>query len=182
MSTSYFLRLTPRNPTCLDAIRNIIDPLSYKYVISQEETPRVHYHICMWCHKSIENLRYHLKQRVDGQIYISGKDIEDKINAIAYTIKDGNYVHRNLDITEFLLANAVTKRKLKFDDLIDQLKDEYNPSTMSDQTLVRKILEIYTKCKRKPYKQHIRALYDTIKLSKDSRYIDRMVEQIICNY
>lgn len=181
MSHSYFARITPRYPGSLQQMEDIISPLAGKYVISLETTPRPHFHICLWASKSIENLRYHLKSRIDGQIYISGKDIEDKIAAIAYTIKDGNYVYRGLDVAEFLLANSVSKPKLDFDQLIKDLTNKYDPRSMSDQSLIKSIIQIYIDCHRKPYRQHIRSLFDSIKLSKDRSYIDRITEQILLN-
>lgn len=181
MSSSYFVRITPRHEGSLQQLETIVSPLASKYVISQETTPRLHFHLCLWANKSIENLRYHLKSHIDGQIYISGKDIDNKIQAIAYTIKDGNYVHRGLDVAEFLLANQVAKPKANFEQLIKDLTNKYEPRTMSDQSLIKSIIQIYIDCHRKPYKQHIRALFDTIKLSKDSAYIDRITEQILLN-
>lgn len=181
MSRSYFARLTPRNPTSLKAVEELVSFYSNKYVISQEEATRVHFHICMWCDKGIENLRYHLKSKIDSQIYLSGKDIEDKVSAIAYTIKDGYYVHRGLDVNEFLLANAVTRPKVDFDDTIKRITDDYDPSYVSDQKLLTQIIDTYIQCRRKPYKQHIRALYDSIKISKDQTYKQRLIENILSN-
>lgn len=181
---SYFCRFTPHSDTdySLDKLSEFISQLSNKYVISYEQKPRNnHYHICLWdVNRSPENLRYHFRTNLVGKVYISGKEIEDQVKAIAYTIKDGSYKSHGIDVFTWMAALRTTKKKESFDEDLTELTDRYSPNLYDDKWLCGGILELYKKFNRKVYTQHIRALMTTIKLKKDPHYRDKLVDKILC--
>lgn len=181
--SSYFCRYTPRKPeeTTLDDMEAFIRELTDEFVISYEHLPRNdHFHICLWkVKRSPENLRYHLKTHLVGQVYISGKEIEDKVKAIAYTIKDGSYRSSGIDVFTWMSAMRTTHKKVKFDDDVKELTERYDPQLYNDEWLAGGIIEIYRKHNRKIYVQHLRALLQTIKMHKDSNYKLQLIDKIV---
>lgn len=127
---NYFIRVTPDNPSDynLDTVFKIFkkyDPT--KLVVAVEQGTREHYHIAIWgVTRSSANLRANIKLYIDCQVYISGKDIQDKIKAIAYCFKDGHYRHMGLDVVEFLQAVSVSKPKLKYDKILQEIEKDYD--------------------------------------------------------
>lgn len=183
MGRSYFIRFTPTDPTVysLDIVRYVIDTffMPEKYVIGREKASSEHYHIALWnMDYTPEALRYQLKNRLKGQIYISGKEIEDKIKSIAYCFKDGDYIDHGLSIMEFLQATSISKPKIKYDDLLAQAEELYDGD---DKKFTRNLLEAHIKTNKKIYLPHIKAQVLLTKLKKDryGTYKEYLVEKII---
>lgn len=185
MERSYFIRFTPSTPTAysLGALKYVFEYHFEKtsYLIAEEKAAHTHYHIALWGIKlTPETLRYQLKQRLEGQIYISGKEIEDKVKAIAYCIKDGNYISFNLDALALIQATGISKRKLKFDDLLLQAETDYQGD---DKKFLKQLIEAHVKTNKKVYMQHIKAQLLLTKLKKDTygTYTQYLIEKIIDN-
>ena len=176
----YFVRITPNdNATFDDIIDMMIHMEIEKYFICYEEAARPHYHLCLWTKRSPENLRYQLKERVNGQVYISGKEIQDKVKAIAYCMKDGNYIEKNIDINTFLLAKTITHKKVKFEEELKQIIDNKD---LSIRTLVKQIVELHIKYNRKIYRQHIKAMIELIRVKRCPDYKDKLIEYFLEDY
>lgn len=174
----YFARFTPsKEAVSLDDIVPILEELSNSYVVSYEEASRPHFHFYMESDFSPERLRYRLKSRLTGQIYISGKDVEDKVRTIAYTIKDGNYRLKNIDVNTFLMAKQQSHPKETFDKEIKELYE----GTYETEDLVDKIVDLYIKYNRKIYIQHIQSLVRTIQARNNERYRKSLVRRIYEN-
>lgn len=172
--SEYFIRVTPYDTSTLDDIRNVFEQLNFdSYVLSRELASRVHYHAYIRTTKSAERLRYQLKQRVGGQIYISGKQVEDQVRAIAYTIKDGSYIYKDIDVNTFLKAVQLSKPKTTFDDRIKEIKSR-------DPTVVtRGVVRAYKEFNRKPHLHHIESLVRYILLKNDDTYENVVVNKIL---
>lgn len=175
----YFLRITPYKPLSFEDIIVEIEKLNIdKYIIAYEEASRPHYHLCLFSERGVENLRYRLKQCIEGQIYLSGKDIEKKVNSIAYCMKDGNFRQKNLDWFEFCQAKQMAKPKESFDDSIKKID-----LTKSNREILEYILDIHVKFNRKIYKQHIKALFELIRLKKEGHtYRETLVKEFLGEY
>lgn len=181
-----FGRFTPDKPdNCsLDILIEFLKNYTNTYVVSYEtDASRPHYHFAIFkVEVSTELLRTHFKNKfIPGQLYLSGKNIEDKIKTIAYTIKDGLYKSNLLDINDFLMASVISRPKLKYDNLIHDIEDEYLKGSLTDKQLVSKILQAYIDTNKKVYIQHIKATALLIKLKKESNKTnkDLIIERII---
>lgn len=175
MEHSYFLRITPSSTLSYEDIITVLTNLSIdKWFICFEEASRPHYHLCIWCVRSVENLRYRLKAEINGQIYISGKQIEDKLKAIAYCMKDGNYRHQNVNILDIMSAKAISHKKVTFDEELKSLD-----TSGTKREIVGAIIDLHVKYNRKMYKQHIRALFDLIMAKKDVSYREILIKDIL---
>jgi len=176
MEHSYFVRITPYNSISFEDIIEVLHSIDIqKYCISYEEASRPHYHLCLWSPRSVENLRWNLKQAINGQVYISGKEIQDKVKAIAYTIKDGNYRQNGIDIHTFLMANQIKHKKVKFDDELKLITDDLQ---LSGRSLIGAIIDLHVKCNRKIYRAHIRAIYELAMCKRDKNFRSETIERI----
>lgn len=182
--SSYFIRFTPFDDRTNDlaSVTATVDKLEpSKFVVAREHAKREHYHIAVWgVKRTPESLRAFLKKDLEGQIYISGKEIQDKITAIAYCFKDGDYIHQGLNVDEFLQAHAVSKRKIKFDDELSKIEEAYEGD---DKKFIGDILDLHAKTNKKPYLQHIKAQLLLTKLKKDKygTYRTYLIDKIIDN-
>lgn len=174
----YFIRLTPHDPAItLEDIEVILHAVgATSYVVSLETQPRQHFHAYLETSRSPENLRYQLKSHLNGQVYISGKDVMDKVRTIAYTIKDGNYKYFNLDMATFMMAKATTHKKRKFDDVIKEIIDTDN---LSPANIVNGIILAHIEFNRKIYPAHIKALLRTIQAKRCDSYRLELVQHIV---
>lgn len=168
-----FLRITPVDSMTLEDIKNIIEPLCKSYLISIEEASRVHFHIVMYTDRSVEDIRYQIKKKQGLQVYISGKQIEDKVKTIAYTIKDGNYIFKDIDAFALMRATQVTYKKLTFDKEIEAIK------YWDDSSLFDDVLNLYQKYNKKIDKRHFINLLRTIKLKNSSDYREQFKKNIL---
>lgn len=172
-----FIRLTPYGPSELCRVDEIVRNLNpTSYCLSQEEATRRHYHLYFNGDYTIERIRYRLKSQIDAQVYISGKDVQDKIRTIAYTIKDGNYTHHNLDVNTFLMAQQVTFKKKTFDDSVKELKQI---QWSSIEELVDAVIDIYIEFNKKIYEQHLSALVKTIYISQSNKFREHIKGKIL---
>lgn len=180
---SFFGRFTPRDDTKynLQILEEFFSKFTHKYVISYEQKPRNnHYHFCIWdVDRSPENLRYHIKLSLEGHVYLSGKEIENKVNAIAYTIKDGSYKSAGIDIFTWMEAVRTSKPKKDFNEEYKKLVEHYDPNLHSERWLVGGLLELHKEFNKKIYINHIRALKDLIFLKKQPNYREKLIDKII---
>lgn len=181
-----FGRFTPDKPDehSLDTLIEFLKNYSNKYVVSYEtDAKRPHYHFAIFnVETSTELLRTHFKSKYKpGQLYLSGKNIIDKIKTIAYTIKDGLFKSNGLDVNDFLMASVIARPKVKYDNLMKDIEDEYLKGSLNDKQLVSKILDAYLQTNKKIYIQHIKASALLIKLKKESNKSKRdlLIERII---
>lgn len=176
----YFIRITPYDRVSLDDVENLFKILKVeRYVVSYEEASRPHYHAFLETSYTAERMRYQIKAHLNGQIYISGKEVQHKVKAIAYTIKDGNFRMKNIDVNEYLMAKSITHQKPNFDKELKEITDKEWTEDQKRQ-LTEEVLELYVKFNRKIYIQHIQAIVRT-SLSKDKKYRFRLVEKILEN-
>lgn len=178
---SYFVRITPRDALSFEDIELVLSDLQIsQYFICYEEASRPHYHLCLFSQRGVENLRYQLKSKVNAQVYISGKEIEDKVKAVAYCMKDGKWKQKNMDINTVLMASSITHKKQNFD---TELKELIDNTQGSIQTIVEQILDLHVKYNRKIYRQHIKALVELIRLKKEGNtYRQQLVKYFIDEY
>lgn len=177
---SYFVRITPRDPISYEDIETVLSTLHIEqWFICYEEASRPHYHLCLFSERGVENLRYRLKKEINGQVYISGKQIEDKVKAIAYCMKDGNYRHKNIDVNTFLMANSITHKKEKFE---DELKKFIDDTEHSIRHIVEGIIDLHIKYNRKIYRQHIKALVELIKAKRCPNYRQQLINYFLDEY
>lgn len=179
--TSFFLRYTPHQTDhSLLSIQSVINQLEpTKFVVAREKATHEHYHIALWgVKRSPESLRAFLKLKLIGKWYISGKEIEDKVKAIAYCIKDGDYIYNNLDVNEFLQANSISKRKVKYDDLLATAEKDYSGD---DKKFVAALIDAHVRTNRKVYLPHIKAqlLLTKLKFDKYGTYKEYLVDKIM---
>lgn len=181
---SYFIRLTPdcSADVNLDIVFKLFknyDPT--KLVVAVEQGTREHYHIAIWgVTRSSANLRANIKLHLDCQVYISGKDIENSVKAIAYCFKDGNYKYMGLNIDEFLQAVSVSKPKLKYDKILQEIDRDYDGD---DKKYLSKVFQAHVDTNKKVYMQHIKAqlLLTKLKHDKYGTYKTYLIEKIIDN-
>lgn len=175
-----FIRITPDDESTLEDIKTIIEDatLPDAYVLSREVASSVHYHLLVYTPFSPERVRYRIKGSLSCQIYISGKDIQDKVKAIAYTIKDGHYVHKGLNVQEWLMAKQKTHKKITFEDAISTIEASYIKDR-NDEVLVQEIIQLHIDFKKKIYRNHLKGWYETIRIRADNGYRDKVVKEIL---
>lgn len=175
-----FIRITPDDESTLDDMKAIIEEATMpdSYVLSREVASSVHYHLLVYTPFSSERVRYRIKGSISCQIYISGKDIQDKVKAIAYTIKDGHYVHKGLNIQEWMMAKQKTHKKITFEDAISTIETNY-ARLRNDEALVQEIIQVHIDFKKKMYRNHLKGWYDTIRIGVDDTYRNRVVKEIL---
>lgn len=180
MEHSYFVTLTPYEPLSLDDIEEQFSCIGIqKYLVCYEEASRPHFHACLYTQRSAENLKYQLKSKINGRVHISGKDIENKISAYAYTLKDGLFRSKGINFLDIMTAKAKSHPKIKFDDELKVLMDD-QVSSISE--LAKKLIDLHVKCKRKIYRQHLKAIMDTIRVRRCSTYRQELEKYIIDDY
>lgn len=162
----YFIRITPDEPVTLNDIQELVksrlDP--DKYVISEEYSHKnvLHFHIVLYSPFSSDRIRARIKTALPCQVYISGKEIMDKYKAIAYTIKDGHYVHYNVDVFEMMKASQLSHKKERYDTALKDLRLEYKEHS-SDELMIRGLLDIYTKFGKRINRTHFMTHAQSIK-------------------
>lgn len=180
MVFSYFLRITPYDPLSFEDIEAFLETLSInQYFICYEEASRPHYHLCLFSERGVENLRYRIKRDINGQVYISGKAIEDKVKAVAYCMKDGKWKQKNMDVHTMLMATATTHKKENFE---TELKKIMENTELSLRKVVKEIIELHIKYNRKIYRQHIRALIELIRVKRCTDYKEKLIDFFLDEY
>lgn len=177
---SYFLRITPYEQLSFEDIIEVVETLGIKkYFICYEEASRPHYHLCLFSERGVENLRYQIKKRINGQIYLSGRQIDNKLRAIAYCMKDGVWREKGINILDIMAAKALSKPKENFDDDIAKLVAE---PELSIEQITSRIVDTYVKYNRKVYRHHIRALVELIRIKRCPEYRKNLIRNIIDDY
>lgn len=180
MEHSYFIRITPRESLSYEDIIEVVESIGIKkWFICYEEASRPHYHACLFSDRGVENLRYQLKAKLNAQIYISGKEIESKIKAIAYCMKDGNYRQQNIDILTMMTAKQIAHKKEKFEDELKELIDDKETSI---RTIVSKIIDLHIKYNRKIYRAHIKATVELVRAKRCSNYREELIKYFLDEY
>lgn len=178
MINEYFVRITPTGVLSYEDITTSLSSIGIdKWFIAYEEASRPHYHLCLWTERSVENLRYQIKKHINGQVYISGKQIQDRVKAIAYCMKDGNYRQNNVNMLEVIMAKQISTPKIKFDDELKKIVD----SDLSTRDIVSSLIDLHIKCNRKIYRQHIKALMDLIRARKDRTFREDLINYFLDN-
>lgn len=176
---SYFIRITPdQQEAGLDQLDTILETIGItKYFICEETATRLHFHACIYTDRSAESLRYQLKRYIEGEVYISGKDIQDQVKAVAYCMKDGKWRQKNMEVQTILMAKSITRPKAKpFDKQIGDLIDEVS---LSDESFIKKVIDVHCQFNRKIYPQHIAALTRTRTAKIDEDYKQRLADRIL---
>lgn len=175
-------------PKTLNEIKTLlIDDFPYndlKFVLCREVAKHEHYHLYIqssqeYSDKSRNCIRRYLREIFKGEIRISKRQVENPIRAIAYTIKDGNYITHNIDWWDFVQAKQISKPKAKGYSAL--ISDFY--STVGDKSetkLVNEVIDIFDICN---------IPIDTFRIAKivrlsrikqrDSDYRKRLVDKII---
>lgn len=172
----YFVRLTPTVGRGLQQLKEVLETIGIdKFFICEETAARLHYHACIYTTKSSESLRYQLKRYITGQIYISGRDIEDQVKAVAYCMKDGQWLQKNMDVNILLMAQTVThKKEAKFEKALNDIID----SDIEQRPMIRAIVQLHVKHNRRIYPQHIEAMVRLGAAKRSSNYIERLIDRI----
>lgn len=176
----YFARITPNGELSFDDLIDTIENLDIqKYFICSERASQQHYHLCLWTPRSSENLRWNLKQLINATIYISGKEIENKVRAIAYCMKDGNYREKNIDVNTWLLAKQTSFKKTTYEEEYAEL---LNDTVHSIEWIAKKLVQLYVKYNKKIYRQHLKATVELIKCKRCGSYQDELVKYLLDEY
>lgn len=180
MVNSFFVTFTPYDSLTFEDIIEFLKSIGIQtYFICYEEASRPHYHFVIETNRSVENFRYLCKTRLNGRLHISGKDIEDKVQAIAYCMKDGVYRENNMNVNDILLAKQRSHPKIKFDDELKVLMEDEESSI---PIIAKKLIDLHIKCKRKIYRQHLKAIMDTIRARRCHIYRQELEKYIIDDY
>lgn len=177
-----FMRITPYNndDATLQRIAEIIEltTVPARYVISEEIASHLHYHILTYSDRSPERIRYAIKSKIECQLYISGREVQDKVKAIAYTIKDGKYIQKNMDVNDFLLAKQISRPKRTFDDGLKELKEIYK-TNMDDEELLRGLIRVYKEFNKKINRLHLKNHLESIRIYSSQDAEDQLVRSIL---
>lgn len=174
---SLFCRFTPESKTTLEEVYDILYGIYDKFIVSIEEATRVHFHFIVYTESSIQSTRYVLKKNLEGQIYISGREVISQIQAVAYTIKDGQYKQHNMDVNTLLMAKVIAKPKIVYDKEIKTINDKYDG--VDDYSYIKDIIELYGRFNKSTHPVHIRAMLRTQKAKKNDVYRERLIKEII---
>lgn len=143
----------PYGLTLKEISDNIISIYNNKaiIVVCREIATNEHYHMYIrvdgipWSDKTRMDLKRRLREFLAGEIRISKRKVEDRIKAIAYTIKDGNYYCHGIDWFEFTKAKEISHPKDKSYNVL--IKDFYsNVEGKTEMTLIDEVIDIFDKC------------------------------------
>lgn len=173
----YYIVLNPIDDSHnLEAFKTILD--NYKdvqaYCISFEisDDDVQHYHLYIKTELTAKTLRQRFLRTFKCRSRFSSKEIQDRIRAIAYTIKDGNYFQKNLNVHEFLMAVQVSHpKKPKFEVALRSIDEEYIAGNIDFEKYLVRVLTLYKDYRRKLYRQHIIAHATTVRLEASPQYL-----------
>lgn len=182
----YFVVLSPNTnsnhslqhyKTLLD---NYKDVQSYCLSFEVSDDGHQHYHLYIKATAKQETLRNRFARNFNATARFSSKDIQSRVRTIAYTIKDGNYVQKNLNVADFLMACQVTHPKpKKFEVQMRDNDEEYIAGNISKEDYIDNILKIYVNCRRKTYIQHITSHAITVHMEASSDYRKQVRDKIL---
>lgn len=181
----HFVVLTPivASDHTLDSISSYLKDLqNIKFVISRETHPHLHYHAYLETPRIQQDLRYHFKEVLKLRPRFSSTEIRDRVRAIAYTIKEGNYRVNEIDAFELIKACQISHKKesmLGYDKDVGLIMNDPGTKEKSDKELIRELLKLHVKYNRKIYPQHITAQLRTFRCKYNQEYEDYLVNKII---
>lgn len=194
----FYVTLNPDLVPFDRTLRQSVDGLlaSYPYnsddlviVLCREVATREHFHlyfkdkvkICPPA-KSGDKIRSALRRWVrnifSGEVRFSSRQVEESIRAIAYTIKDGNYLVHNLDWDQFLKAKTVSHPKTK--NYKDTMSDFYlSVSGKSPQQLISEVIDIHDQFNLMLDPQRVAKIVRLARVKqKDSSYRRELIDRI----
>lgn len=122
-----------------------------RFVLCREVAKNEHYHLYLkdektnYCDKTRNAVRRCLREIFKGEIRISKRQVENPIRAIAYTIKDGNYITHGIDWFTFVKAKEESYPKPK--KFNSKIIDFYqNASGKHEKGLICEVLTIFEDC------------------------------------
>lgn len=122
-----------------------------RFVLCREVAKNEHYHLYLkdekteYSDKTRNSVRRFLRELFKGEIRISKRQVENPIKAIAYTIKDGNYITHGIDWWTFIQAREVSHPKPK--KFQGKLTDFYqNAMGKTEHGLICEVLTIFEEC------------------------------------
>lgn len=122
-----------------------------RFVLCREVARNEHYHLYLkdekteYSDKTRNSVRRFLRELFKGEIRISKRQVENPIRAIAYTIKDGNYITHGIDWWSFVQAKEVSHPKPK--KFQGKLNEFYtNANGKHEKGLVCEVLTIFEEC------------------------------------
>lgn len=156
-----------------------------QFVVCREVAKHEHYHIYYkdpnqsYSDKSRNDVRRKLRIIFPGEIRISKRQVEDSIRAIAYTIKDGNYITHAIDWYTWLQAKKTTHPKPK--GFSAQLAEFHlNSSGKDDRQLTCEVLKIFED-NNVPIDIYRVAKIVRLALSKtNNNYRQGLIDRILC--
>lgn len=125
---------------------------TFRFTISKEFATKEHYHFYIyfsgleWDDRTRVWLKRELRRCFDGELRVTKEKVKDKIRAIAYTIKDGDYVTHNMEWWDVSQAKQIAKPKeeQRYKVLIQRYYDEADGK--SEKRLTEELLDICVKC------------------------------------
>lgn len=123
-------------------------------------------------------LRRWVRGVFSGEVRFSSKQVESSIRAIAYTIKDGNYLCHNLDWGEFLKAKSVSHPKLpKYTDAMSQFYSSVSGKNV--RQLISEVIDIHDTYNLMLDPQKVAKIVRLARIKqKDSSYRNELIERI----
>lgn len=141
----------------------------------------VHFHCVFSFRGGPELLRYRLKS-MGGQVYISGKEVQNQVKAIAYCMKDGDWRQSNMNINDMLMAKSITKPKKtavnfskSLENLIDRARED---AAYRTKDFINHVIELHIECKKRIYPQHIEGIVRLVEAMRSADYRQRLGERI----
>lgn len=142
-------------PLTLKEIKQkIVDDYPYgdvRFVLCREVAKHEHYHLYLkddvtqYSDKTRNAVRRFLRELFKGEIRISKRQVENPIAAIAYTIKDGNYITNGIDWWQFIQAKQLSHPKPK--GFQGQLSEFYqNVQGKHERGLTCEVITIFDNC------------------------------------
>lgn len=138
-----------------------------------------HFHLYITTSANTETWRQRFKREFEFRCRFSKENVRDRVRAIAYTLKDGNFVQRNVNVHDFLTAIQIShpKRK-KFEAAMREIDEEFIAGKLSEDQYIHSITSLYRDYRRKTYIQHIVAHITTVKMEQSSSYQLKIDERI----
>lgn len=122
-----------------------------RFVLCREVAKHEHYHLYIkdertdYSDKTRNAVRRCLREIFKGEIRISKRQVENPIRAIAYTIKDGNFITHGIDWWTFVQAkNETYPKPKKFQAKLNEFYQ--NASGKHERGLICEVMTIFEDC------------------------------------
>lgn len=176
----YHIRITTLDT--LDNMETFVKTLSSVYLISNETIPRNHYHICIKTQRSLETLRKLVKSSIySGRNNYYLKPSTNSKQMLKYTLKDGNYVFKNID-EKWLetLRKCSNKKGLdKFGIELQTLEENFLGNSITFTQFGRSFIKLKIDYGQNLYGNHIKAYLTKMKCKKDPTYINEYFAELM---